>query len=63
MVECQGASSTFEAVRTAYKFFNDPHWRGPKPTPETIFEISLVGDERSWRVRVGSALDRRKNIL
>jgi hypothetical protein len=48
------ASSTFEAVRTAYKFFHDPHWRGPNP--ETIFEISLVGDERKWNVRVGAAL-------
>jgi hypothetical protein len=30
-------SSTLEAVRTAYKFFGDPYWRGPKPTPETAF--------------------------
>jgi hypothetical protein len=50
------ASSTFEAARIAYRFLHDPHWRGPRPTPETIFEISLVGDERKWRVKVGMAL-------
>jgi hypothetical protein len=34
----------------------DPFWRGPKPNPETIFEISFVGDERKWRVKVGTAI-------
>jgi hypothetical protein len=57
------ASSTFEAVRTAYKFFNDPHWRGPKPNLDTIFEISLVGDERKWNVRVGAALNSPQSHL
>jgi hypothetical protein len=29
---------------------------GPKPTLETIFEVSLVGDERRWRVTGRRAL-------
>ncbi len=43
-------ATVFEAVRTAMRWFADPHWRGPKPTLETMFEVSLVGDERKWRV-------------
>jgi hypothetical protein len=44
------AHSVFEAVREGMDFFADPFWRGPKPTPEAVFEVSLVGDERVWRV-------------
>jgi hypothetical protein len=45
------AQSTHEAVREGWNFFQDPFWRGPKPTRETVFEISLVGDERRWWIR------------
>jgi hypothetical protein len=45
-----------EAAQNAMRFFADPFWRGPKPTPETIFEVVLVGDERKWRVRGRMAL-------
>jgi hypothetical protein len=44
------ANSVFEAVREGMNFFADPFWRGPKPNVETLFEVSLVGDERVWRV-------------
>ncbi len=40
-------------VIEGWEFFQDPFWRGPKPTAETTFEISLVGDERRWRVKAG----------
>jgi hypothetical protein len=49
------AATVFEAVRTAMRWFADPHWRGLKPTVETIFEVSLIGDERRWRVLAGKA--------
>jgi hypothetical protein len=26
-------------------------WRGPKPGPVQAFSVSLVGDDRRWRVR------------
>jgi hypothetical protein len=45
------AHSVFEAVREGMDFFVDPFWRGPKPTLETLFTVSLVGDSREWRVR------------
>jgi hypothetical protein len=47
------AATLFEAVRTSMEFFADPFWRGPKPTPETVFTVALVGDERYWRVQTG----------
>lgn len=28
----------------------DPFWKGPKPVPETILTVTLVGDSRKWRV-------------
>ena len=40
------ANTLFEAVREAWDFYQTDFWRGPKPTLETIFEVSLVGDER-----------------
>jgi hypothetical protein len=44
------ANSTFEAVLEGWDFFHNPFWHGPKPTHETIFEISLIGDDRKWYV-------------
>jgi hypothetical protein len=38
------------------RWFADPHWRGPRPTRETVFEVSLVGDERRWRVLAAKAI-------
>jgi hypothetical protein len=50
------ASSTHDATRQAAKRFRDPWWKGPKPTPATMYEIKLAyGDGRVWYVR-GSAL-------
>jgi len=50
------ASTVFEAVREGWEFFRDPFWRGPKPTPETLFKVSLIGDERTWSVEGKKAL-------
>jgi len=44
------ASSVYEAVREGWNFFKDPFWQGQKPNLETLFEVSLVGDERKWIV-------------
>ena len=35
----------------APKFFSHPFWRGPKSNLETIFEVSLVGHERRFKVK------------
>lgn len=44
------ASSVFEAVARAKEFFESDFWRGPKPTPETIYLVARVADERLFRV-------------
>lgn len=49
-------SSTHEAVREGWNFFQDSFWRGPKPIPETVFEIS-------WSVMIGDGGSRRASAL
>ena len=48
------ASTVFEAIREAQAWFDDPFWKGPKPSMDTVFKVSLVGDSRVWRVRARS---------
>jgi hypothetical protein len=49
------ASSSHEAVREAINLFSDPFWKGPKPTPEMVYEVTAMG--RSGKVLVrGSAV-------
>jgi hypothetical protein len=35
---------------------HDPFWKGLKPNLKTLFEVSLVGDERKWVVPGKKAL-------
>jgi hypothetical protein len=44
------ASSVFGAVARAKEFFESDFWKGPKPTPETIYRDHLVADEREFYV-------------
>jgi hypothetical protein len=44
------ANTLFEAVAKAIEWFADPYWHGPKPQPDTIYEVSLVSDGREWQV-------------
>ena len=48
------ASSVFEACRKALAHFESPHWLGPRPSDDTILEISLVSSSQKWKVRVAS---------
>jgi hypothetical protein len=49
---CVTAGRTlFESVRHAIQCFNYPFWRGPKPRADEIYSVSVVGDERKWKVR------------
>jgi hypothetical protein len=51
------AASLFEACRTAWAWFNDPFWKGPHPTPDTVFTVRVVGLEQAvYRVRGRSFL-------
>jgi hypothetical protein len=45
------ASTVFGAVARAKEFFETDFWKGPKPTPETIYRVHLVADERGFRCR------------
>jgi hypothetical protein len=36
----------FEAASNALDWFLDPHWRGPRPDAVTVFDVTLVCDER-----------------
>jgi hypothetical protein len=47
----------FAAVRTAWDFFQSSYWRGERPNLETVFEVSLVGDDRKWRVKAGRVVE------
>ena len=44
------ANTVFEAVSRAKEFFESDFWKGPKPTPETIYRVHLVADERMFLV-------------
>src|SRR5688572_28751815 len=44
------ASTVFEAVARAKEFFELDFWKGSKPTPETVYLVYLVADERVFRV-------------
>ena len=35
------ASSVFGAVASAKEFFESDFWKGPKPTPETLYRVHL----------------------
>ena len=51
------ASTVFEAVAKAKEFFELDFWKGPKPTPETIYRVHLVADERMFQLPA-AALER-----
>jgi hypothetical protein len=41
----------FEACATALDFFEQAFWKGPKPQPDTVLEVPVVGSHKSYRVR------------
>jgi hypothetical protein len=48
------------AVANAKEFFELDFWKGPKPTPETVYRVHFgLADEREFQVRA-SALERWK---
>jgi hypothetical protein len=56
---CSG-KSLFDVGQKAINFFNTGFWKGPKPRPNDSLKISLIGEKRSWRVRVERVL--RENL-
>jgi hypothetical protein len=50
------ATSVFEAARNALKFWADAFWQGPRPTRETILQVSITGTETRYKVRAGRVM-------
>lgn len=48
------ALTVFEAAANSIDWLAESYWRGPKPRRDTVYEVSLVGDERRWKVRAAS---------
>jgi len=44
-------STLFEACASALDFFERDFWRGPRPRPETVLEVHVVGSHDEYRVR------------
>jgi hypothetical protein len=49
-----------EAASEALEWFGDGFRKGPRPGAETVLEVSLVGDGRTWRVKAGEVREWRK---
>jgi hypothetical protein len=53
------AHSLFEARWNAWEWFQDPFWKGPRPTPDTVFTVrgGWPGGAARLRVRAKSFID------
>jgi hypothetical protein len=51
------ATSVFEAFAKTKEFVEASFWKGPKPTPQTMFKVNLVADDRTFWVPA-AALDK-----
>jgi hypothetical protein len=51
--------SVYEAAANALDWFTDPHWHGPRPSPDTLLQVTLVGDNRRWHVRTARVRERQ----
>jgi hypothetical protein len=40
----------FGACASALDFFERPFWKGPKPRPDTLLEVHVVGSHKRYRV-------------
>jgi hypothetical protein len=45
--------SLFDVAATALEFFCAPAWKGPRPRRNTLLEVTILGDQRWYRVVAG----------
>ncbi len=45
-------TSVCDVASVALERFYSDWWKGPRPTPETVLHVSLVGYDRRYRVTV-----------
>ena len=48
------AANFHSAVQCAARWFKDRDGQSPKPTRDTVYELSVPGDIRKWRVCGGT---------
>ena len=48
-----GGRSLFDAVSNALLWFEDDHWKGPRPTAEAVMDVTFVGSQERYFVRCG----------
>jgi hypothetical protein len=48
-------NTLMEAASHALDWVTAPHWKGPRPLPSTVLDISLVGDEACRLEKIASA--------
>jgi hypothetical protein len=45
--------SLFDVAAKALEFFCAPAWNGPRPARNTLLEVTILGDQRRYRVVAG----------
>ena len=45
--------SLFDVAAKALDFFCAPNWKGPRPRRDTLLEVTILGDQRRYRVVAG----------
>ena len=45
--------SLFDVAAHALEFFCAPHWKGPRPLRNTVLYVTVIGEQRRYRVVAG----------
>lgn len=45
--------SLFDVAAKALEFFCAPQWKGPRPRRNTVLDVTILGDQKRYRVLAG----------
>jgi len=45
--------SLFDVAAKALEFFCAPHWKGPRPRRDTVLYVTVMGEQRRYKVMAG----------
>ena len=48
------AKTLFESGHNAVEWFAHPYWKGPKTRRDTVYEVSVVRNNRKWKVHAAA---------
>ena len=54
--------SLFDTAARALEFFCAPHWKGPRPTRNTVLDVTVMGEQRRYTVRCSVGSQRRSGV-